>query len=413
MSVERTRNRWFRGLLAFSFALVMFSYGMATVQYQIFPYPVLRDAKLAFDALCEIYRPEDRTDGAPAAPPTQGPLPEAPVVRNHAGVVSDDLILVCGGSDYLRTHAPEHGCLAWLVDRQGRVRHVWPYDPTVWSGLNDVHTFPAASVIYPIGLHLYEDGGLLASFQGKSCFPYAVGIARFDRDARLLWKRELFHHWFSVGGDGRIYAPSLRVVESPIRLGNTRAQITTDKRKILSDTVAVLDPAGNPIDEISVLDALVDSGCIGVFQGAMTEPVTPLIDVPTDDPIHLNDVRLVDAALAARVAWLAPGDLLLSMRSINAVGVLDARTRRFKWLVVGRTLRQHSPRFFGEGVLVFDNFGGPHQTGGSRLARIDLASSAVETVFPRPSRSLPSAFFAETAGHLDLSADGNRALIAA
>jgi hypothetical protein len=132
----------------------------------------------------------------------------------------------------------------------------------------------------------------------------------------------------------------------------------------------------------------------------------------TDDPTHLNDVRVVGRVLAETSDRLNPGDVLVSLRSLNAVGILDADTRRFKWTSAGTTLRQHSPRFFGDGILVFDNLGGPQPTGGSRLVRIDLDTGVPETVFPRPSQSLPGRFFSETAGHLDLDEAGRRALVA-
>jgi len=83
-----------------------------------------------------------------------------------------------------------------------------------------------------------------------------------------------------------------------------------------------------------------------------------------------------------------------------------------KWLAVGRTLRQHSPRLVEGGVVVFDNLGGGIAPGGSRIVRLDLFTQGSETLFPVAANPLPGPFFTETAGHLDLHRDGRRALVA-
>lgn len=406
MRLDRLCRRLLKVLLAYSLALLFFAQGIATVHYKIFPYGIIRDAKLAFDALVEAYAPAAEPPDAYAS--VEGERITVPTVRDHAGTTGTELFLVSGGNGYLKTHSPKHGCLAWLMDREGTVRHVWHYDPHLWDDHASIRRLPGTSTIYPVGVCLFGDGGLLVSFHGINCFPFAVGLARFDRDSRLIWKRELAHHWFTVAEDGRIFVPSVRVVDSPIPLGNTRAKIVSPRQKILSDTVLILDRNGNKIEEISVLDALVNSGWLGLFQG--TTDIN--IDASSDDPTHLNDVRVVDEDLAAGFDWLSAGDLLLSFRGVNAVGILDAKTRLFKWMSAGTTLRQHSPRFFHNGILILDNLGGPEDRGGSRLVRVDLASGIPETVFPRPSQSLPGKFSTQMAGHLDVHEDGRRVLVA-
>ncbi|MBK7284255.1 MAG: hypothetical protein IPI83_07640 [Sphingomonadales bacterium] len=43
--------------------------------------------------------------------------------------------------------------------------------------------------------------------------------------------------------------------------------------------------------------------------------------------------------------------------------------------------------------------------------KLDLATGAVETVFPRPRETRQLPFFSDVAGHIDVSADGRRTLI--
>ncbi len=412
MRASRVGNYLLRALLLFSLALAAFSYGMATVHYRLFPYRTLCEANEAWRALKEVYATQQAGSSAgQSAVPTDAPAAE-PVARHYAAGAGEEWLLVSGGPGYLASYSPQAGCLAWLMDRQGHIRHVWRYDPAVWRHLEHVSRLPGFSTIYPVDVHLCADGGLLVSFQGENCFPFAVGLARFDWDSRLVWKRERIHHWFSVDNRGRIYAPSLRVVDSPMRLPGIGPAIASPKGKILSDTIALLSPQGDLLEEIELAPLLVHSGCVGLFHGVLADGANPLADAITDDPIHLNDVRVVESVGRGAPAWLAPGDLLLSMRSINALAILDGQTRRVKWLAAGWTLRQHSPRLAEGGVVVFDNLGGGQEPPASRIVRLEFGMQAPQTLFPLPSQPLPVAFFTETAGHLDIHPNGQRALVA-
>jgi hypothetical protein len=392
-----------------SLCLGFFAYGVGTAYFRVFPFSVLHNAHEAWLALArtnddDAFRePDELKDVA------------APTVRCFSPSSGDELILVSGGEDYLKEQSSGHGCLAWIMDRQGRVNHVWQYDPELWSKLDSVAITPGRSAkVYPVGLHLYPDGGLLVSFQGWYTFPVGIGLARFDRDSKLMWKKEFHtHHWFSVAADGRIYALKSRVVDSPRAVGDTRFSLSSGAAKILEDAVLILDPDGNVLDEISLVDALIQSGWHGLlaaragsdWDGAET------CTIMDQDPTHLNGIQLVDPKLAADHPWLRAGDLLVSMRSLNAVGILDPRTRRFKWMSAGTTVMQHSPVFYENGVLVFDNRGGSLASGGSRLVQIDLETRRSQAVFPRPRSSLPGKFYTGVAGHLDLGGDG-RVLVA-
>jgi hypothetical protein len=340
-----------------SLCLAAFGYGVGTVQYRLFPFDVLQDANRAWQALTTtaLDKEEKSDDGYAAS------LRES-TVRQYSELAGNELIFVAGGEDYLEEHSAGNGCLAWIMDRRGKVRHVWHYDPELFAELKKVATVPGKSPrIYPVGMHLYADGGVLACFHGSPTFPYGIGLARFDRDSKLIWKRELHnHHWFSVAADGRIYALTMRAVDSPQAVGRTRYSIASGDGKILQEAVMILDADGNVLDEIPILEAVIESGWSGLLA---TAGVTEARDddhyvISGGDPTHANDVQLVDSELAAAHPWLSPGDLLLSLRNLNALGILDPQTRRFKWMSAGATVMQHSPRFYENGVLVFDSLGG-------------------------------------------------------
>ena len=391
-------------LWLFGLVLGSFTYGMAAIQYQIFPYSIVRDAKNALEAHIEILS-DDREEVE------YKDQVKVPTVRSHAGTDGDELILVSGGNalGYLKTHN-DTGCMAWLMDRRGDVKHVWTYDPETWRDLKQVRTVPGVSLhLAPTGLHLYEDGGLLVNFTGRNTYPPAVGIARYDRDSNVIWKKELLtHHWFAVADDGRIFVPAIRIIDAPIPIGKTKGQLRSQSETFKADVIMVLDADGNVLDEISMLDALFDSGYAGLFQDFAKRST----DVTGEDPLHMNDVRLVGEEFAGNYSWLNAGDLVVSMRNINAVGILDPDTRRFKWMISGVTVRQHSPRLYDKGVLMLDNRGGARELGGTQLVHVDLERHLPRTLFPVSADLMPDKCYTEMAGHLDLHRDGNRVLMA-
>ncbi|MFN0053968.1 MAG: arylsulfotransferase family protein [Planctomycetales bacterium] len=411
---------WSKAPLAIFIASVLlatFVYGIATVRLQIFPYSIVNRAELAWKALKEVYWPNQDAKGQdPLAPPANKAPLANPVTLDLRPESADELFLINGG---LRMEGKEKfHYLARLVDRTGKLRHTWPYDPQIWEDLSIVKTVPGKSQVDAISHHLEPNGDLIVSFHGVDTWPYAVGMAKFDRNGKLLWKKELLtHHWFSVGDDGRIHVPGLRIVDSPVHLGQTFGAIYSDKGQILDDTVLVLDPNGNVLEEVSILKSLGDSELAGLAIDFKERPkATPPgvnIEMSAWDPVHLNDVRLVSAADARLDPILKEGDWLVSLRSMNVIGIIDRDTKLFKWIAAGRTLRQHSPRFWNGGVLAFDNWGGDRKTGGSRLVRIDFNQGVLpETVFPRPSHPTSEPFLSQLSGHIDRHPDGKRALIA-
>ena len=287
-----------------SVCLCFFAYGVVTAYFRVFPFSVLHNAH---EAVLAIARTND--DAEFREPADLKDIAE-PTVHRYSPACGTELLLVSGGENYLKDQSAGHGCLAWIMDRQGRVKHVWQYDPGLWSQLDGVAVTPGRSArVYPVGLHLYPDGGLLVSFQGWYTFPVGIGLARFDKDSNLIWKKELHtHHWFTVADDGRIYALKSRVVDSPRPVGETRFSLSSGAAKILDDAVVILDADGNVLEEIPLLDALVQSGWQGLLAARAgsdwdSQETCVIMD---QDPTHLNGIQLVNAA-ARRKTPVAAG----------------------------------------------------------------------------------------------------------
>jgi len=390
-------------------------YGIGAVYFDLWPHSTVVAARNAYEAWSTAIRDEAITEKSLDMEFWETGDYTGPTVTVHKSIkgAKDEYILVVGGLNRLLSHCPEFGCLAWLMNRAGEVAHVWSIDPElVWGDLKIVQGFARARNTFPVGAHLYEDGSLLLSYQGRNTYPYGVGIIKLDRDSNLLWRREnLSHHWFTLDEAGRIYVPVFTEVNQPRTLSGTNLQIGCSGGKMYVDDVAVLDADGNEIERISILDRFLTSNYAGViFQHKYSDRDLPLL-YDECDPIHLNDVQVLLKDEARDSEILSGGDLLISLRNTNSVAVLDGKTRAVKWIETGRTLLQHSPRYIGGGrILVFDNLGGQAERGGSRVISINMRNNHSSIVFPKES-SLDTDFLSATAGYIDLSSDRDRALV--
>ena len=110
----------------------------------------------------------------------------------------------------------------------------------------------------------------------------------------------------------------------------------------------MLDPNGNLLNETSILDALQQSKFSPVLYQKKLE----------GDITHTNAIELVDVGKANPASPFRNGQILLSMHSINFVGLLDIKTQRFVWGESDFWAKQHQPTLLDNGnILLFDNQG--------------------------------------------------------
>lgn len=396
-----------KAAFAISALLMAFGYGVATMKYEIFPHSLLTRAQNALDAL----RTVERDKVPPHFIRYLEPGDTAQIVK-PAVSPNSDLILMTGGFYYRTDLCPKLGCMAWIMDRQGKVLHRWSYDPEKLfsaADFKDFVGFTAARNMYVQGTDLDPAGNLVVTFQGSNVFPYHVGIAKFAPDGRLLWKRiDHSHHWPTTGPDGRIYAPAAHIVPQG---GNIDGLPRTPHCKggaVYQEGVRVLSPEGKVLHEFWMSDVVAASD-----RKALTYTVRD-----DCDPFHVNGVDLVNGAMAQQLQAMGaddarPGDLAVSLRSSSSIVIMDQDTGRIKRVLYGAMVEQHSPATMPDGsLLVFDNVGASDASGArSRILKIKIFPLQFDQMFPKQGGDNPH-LYAEAEGQVNVSPDGSRVLVA-
>lgn len=399
LALERVLGRVFGGLFVAALCGVAFAYGVATQKLKIFPYRILHEASAALDAWRQV-----DNDGLPPIF-LSWEAPPARLARTLSPNAGTEPIFMTGGFYVRQDMCPKVGCLAWTMDRQGRVLRTWPApDPAaLFTGLKN-----RSGVVKPLNFYVFgaaetSDGGLVVTFHGYDIFPYQIGIAKFDRAGKLVWKRlGENHHYHTLGPDGLIYTPYTKLgPKGGGFAGGTAVPITCGSGGApYMEGIQVLDPSGRLLREFPMDKALIAANYPGLLYSVRDGC----------DPMHINSIDLVNATGAARLG-VKVGDLLVSIREAGALVVMDQNTGAIRRVISGRTGAQHGPRFMPDGsILVFDNLGGDRTLGGSRVVRIQ-PEGAVETIFPRGAVKGLTPFYSRYQGRVEASADGARVLI--
>ena len=406
-------------LLVVAVALTVFGYGVLVGEQKVFPYRVIVDGIKTGQMLFDVAEPAAFNHYIEPLSFSDVPPEKAAAnrIRPMAGATLADPLLWSGGHFRFLDLCPDNGCLAVEYTKVGEVAHAWPYRPAelakaVLASVNDEYpyehspTFSLAQDMYPVGVSMYPNRDLLVTFHLFGAFPFQGGIARIDTDGQPVWfQRNYSHHWPVLLADGVGLVPAMRIGTEDIsfELANGRP-VTVDCSydRPYIDIVNVIDGQGRPIEQINLVDVLLRS------------PFAPLLRHTLDpcDPLHLNYV--VQLGSDADGSWgMAPSDLVVSLRNLNAFAVIDRETLRLKRLVTGSFFQQHSVTHLeGPTFLLLDNHGSDGTYGPSRLLQIDLSTGRETTIFPNA--RIPDflrGLFTELAGKIDISPDRQRAMI--
>jgi len=276
----------------------------------------------------------------------------------------------------LCTSAHESG--AYLMDMAGRTLHRWAVRfEDAWPGV-EVKPDQSSRQCWR-RVRLLPNGDLLAIWDG-------AGLVKVDRESRVVWKQwNGAHHDLDVGPDGDIYviAREAHIMRRVNPAG-----------PVVEDFVLVLDREGKEKSRVSLIEAFERSD---EYRHIWDE--RPGRDA---DVLHTNTIELLDGRLADRVPAFARGNVLVSMRSLDAIAVVDLADRRVVWAAKGPWKAQHEPTVLDSGhLLLFDNVG---RRGSSAV--LELEPLTMRTVWEyRGTDAAP--FFSSTCGTAQRLGGGN------
>lgn len=403
---KQSTRTWYGGIdparimFVASLCMIAFVYGVATMNYRIFPYHVIMDARAAYKAL----RNEEDDTLFAGVIALDAKAAARPVVATLDPAAGTEHLLVTGGPFQFMQRCPKYGCMAWIIDRKGKVLHSWEVDTDqLFGDLPKLSGRPLIRNMYPSGVALGRDGSLVMIFQARNTFPAQVGIAKVDRNGKLLWKHwDQNHHWPTLDRKGNVYAPYMRLSINPKYFGTTPIEVRCPSGNVKLEGINIYAPDGRLKHRIDLARRLLADNYPGLYYSLRDGC----------DPVHLNSIDIATASVATAIPGVDAGDLLVSLRESNSIGIIDKDDGHFKKLMTGRTAAQHSPKFLSDGTaLVFDNQGGTRAEGGTRIVRINFVTGTTETVYPRSAEAGQLPFYSMIAGHLEPSADGRRVLI--
>jgi hypothetical protein len=174
-----------------------------------------------------------------------------------------------------------------------------------------------------------------------------------------LWVRcESYHH--DLDEKGRIFA---------LKADFEVVSLQSRRQRVLVDFVEILDADGKTSKMISLPTA------------AATGPHDSLLGrISRSDVFHTNTISVLSGPGTRDSGPFRTGNLLVSMRNIDAIATLDADAGSIRWALTGSFRAPHEPSLLESGrILLFDNLG---RDGRSRIVEIDPSTGETGWTYP-------------------------------
>jgi len=272
----------------------------------------------------------------------------------HSGVLQYDPARTQPGYT-LYTIAPELS--AHLIDMNGHEVHRW-----FVSKNQAMPAIDGPSTLFGLlepqveGGYLYPNGDLILNYEVRSLdFPGAP-LVKVDKDSHIIWTRAIqSHHAIQIVGD-KIYALTGPVMEpAPPKPG---------------ENVRVLDSNGRTLSSHSIGEAMANTKNMRLLDELSLNP--------SFDPFHSNSLDVLTEQTARFIPGSKPGNVLLSLRSLDMLVVMDLERDTIVWALRGSWRWQHDAKILPNGhILLFDNKGGLMKRGRSRVLEIDPNTAGI------------------------------------
>jgi hypothetical protein len=210
--------------------------------------------------------------------------------------------------------------VARLLDMHGRELHRWSADADALGRAWAANGKPQHDVA---GVHWRRvragrDGSLLVVVENRGATPDGFGLMKLDWNSNIEWLRPgRFHRDVDVGPDGRIYA----LYQDP---------------EFGTEGVAIFSADGVEIDRIAIVDAFAD---------------TPFSDMQSGDA-QMSSIAYVTEEMARAMPFARAGQVLVTMRAIDAAALFDLRSRKVAWAISNYRIALNVPRLTSRGTLL-------------------------------------------------------------
>ena len=349
------KNKFFKVYFLVSLVVLSYFWGVLTIEFKIFPYPLF---DRAYSSFRELRKVDKEKDVNPFIFDTK---------RRGRNVTIYDHALSSDGNVFM-TLLKDGRFGGLLVNREGEELFRWRIGYSdVWPHAAHLEYQAPDARISIHGASLYPNGDLLFNFDDGN-FPTGSGLVKIDKCSHLLWSlAENTHHSVFRDDDGYIW------VTSHVFHRNDNNGFHFIKAPYHEDFVLKLSEDGKVLDRISVIETLYKSGLEGLMRFRNRWVIEK-----NHEPLHLNNVDILPRQWADKFPLFNAGDIMISMRNINTIAVLDKDSKLIKWWMSGAFSNQHDPDFLPNGhILVFDNRWHRRRVGGSRIIEIDPISRKI------------------------------------
>lgn len=261
---------------------------------------------------------------------------------------------------------------AFLIDMYGRIVYEWGLSfSDIWNNPTHVALKVPEHLQLWTRTSLFPNGDLLVIFTGVGSTPLGYGMAKINKDSKLLWRYSApVHHDVEIDQNGRIYTLTHEKRDEP------HPSIPQLKPPFFEDFLVILDKDGKELKKISFYDAFVGSDAEGLLHQLSLDPTDGL--TPFGDTLHPNGIEIISQEVAGKQPMLIEGQILISFRNMSLLAILDPVTEKITWASYGAWRYQHDPRFLSNGtVVLFDNEGHLGIGGASRAINVDLQTGEI------------------------------------
>ena len=370
----------------FSSVFIIFNVGYFAREFKFFPFQLYTEAAKGWSQLQESKSEE---------------LPWFYVRSNKSpSEVIKNISQTQPGLSLVTEIAAERTVSAKIIDLKGNTVHKWNIDWfEIWSNPDHLpesivpKSKPGTSIH---GAVVMENGDLVFNFESK-------GLVRLDRNSEVVWRLPyLTHHSVHQHDDGNLWVSGTKYqTEKVDRLPNLIPPF-------YEETILEISPDGKILREWYVADLLRQNGYAGLlYMGSLNNENTVIQGddrlLGKTDILHLNDVEPFPANMQPGV--FQPGDVMVSLRNINAVFVFNTQSEEIKFISTGKFVRQHDPDFIdGDTISVFDNNNASEPERKSKITIISAKDNSHKVFF---AGSKDNKFYTRVMGKHQWQPNGN------